>query len=77
MFLWLWFRDLPITTQTLYERLKAKGVYVVAGHHFFPGLNSEWRHQHECIRVTYAQPDEQVKRGFEVIAEEVHQAYRT
>ena len=37
-FLWLWFRDMPITCQELYERLKARGVVVVPGQYFFPGL---------------------------------------
>ena len=37
-FLWLWFPGLPITSQELYRRLKARGVYVLSGHHFFPGL---------------------------------------
>ncbi|WP_114418718.1 valine--pyruvate transaminase [Marinospirillum perlucidum] len=77
MFLWLWFPDLPISSQTLYERLKARGVLVVSGHHFFPGMPEEepWQHRQECIRVTYSQDDEQVARGLEIIAEEVVQAY--
>ena len=33
IFLWLWFKDLPITSHQLYERLKAKGVLVASGHH--------------------------------------------
>ena len=61
MFLWLWFPDLPIATRTLYARLKDRGVLVVPGEHFFPGLPSDfgkphWRHTEECIRVHYAQP---------------------
>ena len=34
MFLWLWFEDLPISSQELYERLKDQNVSVVPGHHF-------------------------------------------
>lgn len=37
IFLWLWFKDLPITTEQLYQRLKARGVLMVPGHNFFPG----------------------------------------
>ncbi len=77
MFLWLWFEGLPITTAELYERLKARGVLVVPGHYFFPGLKEEWRHKQECIRVTYSQDDEIVSRGITVIAEEVKKAYRS
>jgi valine--pyruvate aminotransferase len=75
IFLWLWFKDLPISSQELYERLKARGVLIVSGHHFFPGLDEEWRHTHECIRMNYSQPDDAVQCGIKVIAEEVQKAY--
>ena len=77
IFLWLWFPDLPISSQALYERLKARGVLVVSGHHFFPGLRDDWRHQHECIRVNYAQDARTVQEGFRIIGEEIHRAYGT
>ena len=76
IFLWLWFKDLPITAQELYERLKQRGVLVCPGHHFFPGLKEDWQHKQECIRISYAQPDASVKKGIEVIAEEVKFAYQ-
>jgi valine--pyruvate aminotransferase len=75
IFLWLWFKDLPISSETLYQRLKARGVLVVSGHHFFPGLESDWRHCHECIRVTYCQELDVVTRGAEIIADELRKAY--
>jgi len=75
MFLWLWFKDLPITSHELYLRLKARNVLVVSGHFFFPGLEHFWQHQDECIRVTYSQDEELVKKGIEIIAEEVKRAY--
>ncbi|PKH05577.1 valine--pyruvate transaminase [Moritella sp. Urea-trap-13] len=75
IFLWLWFKDLPISSQELYERLKVRGVLIVSGHHFFPGLDEEWRHTDECIRMNYSQPDDAVQRGIKVIAEEVQKAY--
>jgi valine--pyruvate aminotransferase len=75
IFLWLWFKDLPITSEELYQRLKARGVLVVSGHHFFPGLNDDWRHCHECLRVTYAQDPTIVARGAAIIAEEVRGIY--
>ncbi len=31
IFLWLWFKDLPITTELLYQRLKKRGVLMVPG----------------------------------------------
>lgn len=75
IFLWLWFPDLPITSQELYQRLKARGVLVIAGEHFFPGIEEDWRHRHECIRVTYSQDPEDVEAGLGIIAEEVIRAY--
>ncbi len=76
MFLWLWFKDLPITSLELYQRLKEKGALVVSGHYFFPGLNESWQHKDECLRVTYSQDDDDVRRGLEIIAEVVRQAYQ-
>ncbi len=75
MFLWLWFEDLPISSHELYQRLKARNVLVVSGHFFFPGLEKEWQHQNECIRVTYSQDEAQVAKGIQIIAEEVKKAY--
>ncbi len=74
-FLWLWFPNLPITNSELYERLKARGVLIVPGHYFFPGLKEDWQHKNECIRVNYSQDTEIVTAGVKIIAEEVKRAY--
>ena len=73
-FLWLWFEGLPISSQELYERLKRRGVLIVPGHHCFFGLEEDWPHRHECIRVSYVQDKAQVQRGVEIIADEVRKA---
>jgi len=75
IFLWLWFEGLPITSQELYQRLKQRGVLIVPGHNFFVGLDEDWPHQHECIRVSYARDAATVQRGVTIIAEEVARAY--
>ena len=75
IFLWLWFKDLPITSEELYQRLKARGVLVISGHHFFPGLQEEWQHSHECIRVTYCQDASVVEAGAKIIADEVGRVF--
>lgn len=79
IFLWLWFPDLPITSGELYQRLKARGVLVLPGHYFFPGLpedpHDHWSHRHECIRLTYAQETAMVERGIGILAEEIKRAY--
>ncbi len=75
-FLWLWLPNLPITSQQLYERLKARNVIVVPGHYFFPGLTEPWLHTHECLRLNYAPDDPTIAAGIQAIAEEVKRAYR-
>ncbi len=75
IFLWLWFPGLPVTSAELYQRLKARGVLVIPGHHFFPGLAGDWEHRHECIRLTYSQSPEVVEKGIAIIADEVKRAY--
>jgi valine--pyruvate aminotransferase len=75
-FLWLWFPDLPITCRELYLRLKDRGVLIVPGHYFFPGLPEHWPHKNECIRVNYSQDPQTVTAGIKIIAEEVKQAYK-
>ncbi|KDM92043.1 valine--pyruvate transaminase [Photobacterium galatheae] len=76
MFLWLWLKDLPITTMELYRRLKARGVLIVPGEYFFIGLEEDWSHGHECLRMNYVQEDEKMQRGIAIIAEEVAKAYQ-
>lgn len=75
IFLWLWFPDLPITAQALYTRLKARNVLVIPGHFFFPGLDEDWAHKHECLRISYAQSEREVEYGISIVAEEVRRAY--
>lgn len=75
IFLWQWIPDLPIHVQTLYERLKARGVVIVPGHYFFPGLEGDWRHRQECFRMTYTQSDDAIERGVKIICEEIRRAF--
>jgi len=78
LFLWLWFKDMPVSSKELYEKLKEREVLVVSGHYFFVGLDDEnWRHTDECIRVTYTMPEEKVRGGIEIIAEVVKEIYAT
>ncbi len=79
LFLWFWFPGLAITSMELYERLKKLEVLVIPGHYFFFGHDDEnWRHRHECIRVSYAMDEAIVRDGLRIIAEEVRNAgFRT
>jgi valine--pyruvate aminotransferase len=70
-FLWLWLPGLPISSEELYQRLKKRGVLVVPGNYFFPGLSQDWSHQHECIRISYATHEKDIEAGIMKIAEEI------
>jgi valine--pyruvate aminotransferase len=76
MFLWLWFENLPITSEELYLRLKEHGVLVVSGHYFFPGLKQDWQHSSECVRLTYSQDDETVQKGIAIIGRVLKDIYQ-
>jgi valine--pyruvate aminotransferase len=70
-FLWLWVNGLPIRALELYHRLKERKVLVIPGHYFAYGLEEEWRHPHECLRLTYSQRQDIVREGLEIIADEI------
>ena len=78
IFLWVWFKDLPITMVELYERLKAKGTLIIPSEHFFVGVDTEnFRHAHECIRLSIAQDDDTLKKGIATIGEVVRAVYNS
>ncbi len=76
IFLWLWFKNLPITTEMLYQRLKKRGVLMVPGHYFFPGLEQDWPHTHECMRMNYVPDPESIAKGIAILAEEIKLAHQ-
>ncbi len=73
-FHWLWLRNLGISTKELYARLKARNVLIVPGEYFFFGLDEDWSHQRECLRLNFSQPAEVVREGLRVIADEAAKA---
>jgi valine--pyruvate aminotransferase len=77
LFLWFWFPGLPIPVRELYERLKQRGVLVIAGDYFFFGDDRpDWPHRHECIRVTYSMDEAVVRDGLRIIGEEVRRCHQ-
>jgi valine--pyruvate aminotransferase len=74
-FLWLWLPGLPGGSPALYRSLKARGVLVLSGHHFYPGLEEPWAHREECIRINCSQAPESVEAGIRVIGEELRRRY--
>lgn len=76
IFLWLWFRNLPITSEELYQRLKKRGVLLVPGHYFFTGLSKPWAHAHQCMRMNYVPDMNAIEKGIQILAQEVERAYQ-
>jgi valine--pyruvate aminotransferase len=70
MFLWIWIENSRRSSRELYEALKARGVLVVPGEYFFFG-QEEWNHRHECLRISFAMGDDDVRAGLGMIAEEI------
>ena len=76
IFLWLWFKELPITTDELYEILKKKGTLIVPSQHFFPGVDvTQYPHAHQCIRMSIAADEQTLIDGIRVIGEVVRALY--
>ncbi len=71
IFLWLWFPQITISSAELYQRLKKRHVVVVPGHYFFPGLDTDWEHKQQCIRVNISGNPDSIKTGLNIIADEI------
>jgi valine--pyruvate aminotransferase len=69
-FHWLWLPDLKCSTRELYERLKKRKVLVVPGEYFFFGLEGDWPHSRQCLRLNYSGNSDAVREGLKIIAEE-------
>ncbi|MBP5971884.1 valine--pyruvate transaminase [Brasilonema sp. CT11] len=76
IFAWLWLQDLPVTDWEFYQELKQVGVIVVPGSTFFPGLNEEWEHKHQCVRISLTGSDEEIATGMQRLAKVVQQVYQ-
>lgn len=76
-FHWLWLRNLSIPTRELYEKLKAREVLIVPGEYFFFGLDDDWPHSRECLRLNFARPEAVVREGLTIIAEEAARYVRS
>ena len=76
-FLWLWIQGLPISSQALYRRLRKQNVFILAGEHFYPGIEGhrDWPHRYECIRLSYANSEHVIEQGITVIADTLRKLY--
>ncbi|NJM73271.1 MAG: valine--pyruvate transaminase [Scytonema sp. RU_4_4] len=76
IFAWLWLENLPITDWEFYQELKQVGVIVVPGSTFFPGLEEEWEHKQQCVRISLTASDEEIVTGMQRLAKVVQQIYQ-
>ncbi len=76
LFLWLWLEGARKSSRQIYEDLKKRGVLNVPGDYFFFGDDDpEWKHRHECLRISFAMADADVRDGIKIIGEEIAKAY--
>lgn len=77
IFAWLWLEDLPITDWELYQALKQVGVIPVPGNAFFPGLQEEWTHTRQCLRLSLTATDEELTTAMRRLATVVDRVYQS
>ncbi len=76
IFAWLWLKDIPITDWELYQQLKQVGVIVVPGSSFFPGLQEDWTHKQQCLRISLTASDQEIAIGMQRLAKVTEQVYQ-
>lgn len=75
-FHWLWLEGAKKSSSEIYEDLKSRGVLVVPGDYFFPGQKtSNYNHMHECLRLNFARPDQELELGVPILADAIRRAY--
>jgi len=76
-FFWLWLPGSKMTSKELYNYLKERGVLIVPGENFFPGQDpNSWPHVHECLRINFSRPDQELEQGIPILAEAIVKAYK-
>lgn len=75
LFAWLWFEDLPGTDRAIYDELKKDRVFVVPGSYFFPGIDPDWPHRNQCVRVSLTASEADLEAGAAALAKVVGRMY--
>ncbi|MBE8967634.1 valine--pyruvate transaminase [Nostocales cyanobacterium LEGE 12452] len=76
IFAWLWLQDLPMRDWEFYQLVKQVGVIIVPGSSFFPGLDEEWAHKHQCFRISLTGTDEEITTAMQRLAKVAEEAYK-
>lgn len=75
IFAWLWLKDLPMTDWEFYQELKQVGVIVVPGSTFFPGLQADWQHKQQCLRISLTATETEIAEAMKRLAKVAQQVY--
>jgi valine--pyruvate aminotransferase len=76
IFAWLWLKDLPMTDWEFYQELKQVGVIVVPGSTFFPGLQEDWQHKQQCLRISLTATETEIAEAMKRLAKVAQQVYQ-
>lgn len=77
IFQWVWFKDLPIKDQELYEKLREDNLFITPGNIFFFGLPDEnWKHRYECMRISLIDSEEHLRQGIKRLAVVINDLYK-
>ena len=68
IFAWLWLRDLPMTDWEFYQELKQVEVLAVPGSTFFPGLQEDWQHKQQCLRISLTATEAKIAEAMKRLA---------
>jgi valine--pyruvate aminotransferase len=77
IFAWLWLKDLPMTDWQFYQELKQVGVIVVPGSSFFPGLQEDWQHKQECLRISLTATETEIAEAMKRLAKVAQEVYQS
>jgi valine--pyruvate aminotransferase len=72
-FVWLRLTGLTIPSRQLYHELKQRKVLVVPGDPFFFGIETDWPHPHECLRINCTGRENTVREALGIIASTVRE----
>ena len=75
MFSYLWFENLPITDDELYEILKDKWVLFVPWNPFFTWIDKNIKHTKECLRLSITVEDEDIVEAIKILSYVIKEVY--
>ncbi len=76
IFAWLWLKDLPMTDWEFYQQLKQVGVIAVPGSSFFPGLQEDWQHKQQCLRISLTATELEIVEAMRRLAKVADKVYQ-